>query len=93
MHLLGRIGLKHAVRRSVGAGELPLRGSSRRGPTDEPGWPALARIAEPGERVLVIYGSGHKRLLDDFVDNAPNLSWVDPLPWLEAPPARFVGQQ
>ncbi len=45
----------------------------------------VARIAEPGERVLVIYGSGHKRLLDDFVDNTPNLTWVDPLPWLEAP--------
>jgi len=43
----------------------------------------VARVAEPGERVLVIYGSGHKRLLDDFVDNAPNLVWVDPLPWLE----------
>ncbi|WP_203292685.1 DUF5694 domain-containing protein [Maricaulis parjimensis] len=43
----------------------------------------VARIAEPGERVLVIYGSGHKRLLDDFVDSAPNLQWVDPRPYLE----------
>ena len=45
----------------------------------------VARIAEPGERVLVIYGSGHKRLLDEFVDGAPNLVRVDPLPWLDAP--------
>lgn len=42
----------------------------------------IARIAEPGERVLVIYGSGHKALLDQFVDEAPNLVWVDPLDYL-----------
>ena len=51
LHLLGRIGLKHAVRGPVGANELPLRGSTRRGPTDEPGWPALARIPEPAALV------------------------------------------
>ena len=28
----------------------------------------IARISEPGDRVLVIYGSGHKFLLDQFVD-------------------------
>jgi uncharacterized protein DUF5694 len=43
---------------------------------------APTRIAEPGERVLVIYGSGHKALLDQFVDEAPNLVWVDPLDFL-----------
>jgi hypothetical protein len=42
----------------------------------------IARLAEPGDRVLVIYGSGHKYLLDQFVDEAPNLSWVDPLDYL-----------
>jgi Family of unknown function (DUF5694) len=42
----------------------------------------VARIAEPGERVLVLYGAGHKALLDQFVDEAPNLVWVDPLDYL-----------
>ena len=42
----------------------------------------ISRHAEPGERLLVIYGSGHKYLLDQFVDRAPNMVWVDPLPYL-----------
>jgi len=42
----------------------------------------VARLAEPGERVLVIYGSGHKHLLDYYVSNAPNLELVDSLDWL-----------
>lgn len=43
----------------------------------------VARLAEPGERVLVIYGSGHKALLDEFVDGAPNIVWVDALDYLD----------
>lgn len=43
----------------------------------------IARRSEPGDRVLVIYGSGHKHLLDYFVRNAPNLELVDPTPFLE----------
>tara|TARA_R110000868_G_scaffold222065_2_gene473971 strand:+ start:1098 stop:1916 length:819 start_codon:yes stop_codon:yes gene_type:complete len=43
----------------------------------------IARISEPGDRVLVIYGSGHKFLLDQFVDSAPNLVWIDPLTYLQ----------
>lgn len=43
----------------------------------------IARIAEPGDRILVIYGSGHKALLDQFIDDAPNLIWVDSLPYLD----------
>lgn len=43
----------------------------------------IARLSEPGERVLVIYGSGHKYLLDQFVDSAPNLDWVNPLSYLQ----------
>ncbi|WP_291844385.1 DUF5694 domain-containing protein [Maricaulis sp.] len=46
----------------------------------------IARLAEPGERVLVIYGSGHKALLDEFVDGAPNLVWVDALDYLDGYP-------
>lgn len=43
----------------------------------------IARISAPGDRVLVIYGSGHKALLDEFIEGAPNLVWVDALPYLE----------
>ncbi|WP_323761463.1 DUF5694 domain-containing protein [Maricaulis sp.] len=42
----------------------------------------IARLAESGERVLVIYGSGHKALLDEFVGGAPNIEWVDALDYL-----------
>lgn len=44
----------------------------------------IARVSEPGDRVLVIYGSGHKFLLDQFVDDAPNMTWVDALDYLTA---------
>lgn len=43
----------------------------------------IARVAEPGDRLLVIYGAGHKYLIDQFVDSAANLVWVDPLIYLE----------
>tara|TARA_R110000868_G_scaffold35549_1_gene127371 strand:- start:31831 stop:32622 length:792 start_codon:yes stop_codon:yes gene_type:complete len=43
----------------------------------------IARLSEPGDRVLVIYGGGHKYLLDQFVDGAPNLDLVDPLSYLQ----------
>lgn len=42
----------------------------------------IARVAEPGDRILVIYGSGHKFLLDQFVADAPNLVWIDALDYL-----------
>lgn len=42
----------------------------------------IARIAEPGERVLVIYGAGHKALLDAYLQGAPNITWVEPLDYL-----------
>ncbi len=43
----------------------------------------IARIAGPGDRLLVVYGGGHKYLLDQFVDSAPNLERVDPLAYLQ----------
>ncbi|WP_417484003.1 DUF5694 domain-containing protein [Maricaulis salignorans] len=43
----------------------------------------IARLAGPGDRVLVVYGGGHKYLLDQFVDSAPNLVLVDPLAYLD----------
>ncbi|WP_417495992.1 DUF5694 domain-containing protein [Maricaulis sp.] len=43
----------------------------------------IARLAGPGERVLVVYGAGHKYLLDQFIDSAPNLELIDPLAYLD----------
>ena len=42
----------------------------------------IARLSAPGERVLVIYGGGHKYLFDQFVEASPNLDRVDPLTYL-----------
>jgi hypothetical protein len=46
----------------------------------------IARVAQPGERVLVIMGSGHGPLLRQFVDESPELDLVLAEPYL----ARFV---
>lgn len=46
----------------------------------------IARVAQPGERVLVIMGSGHGTLLRQFVDESPELDLVSAQPFL----ARFV---
>lgn len=46
----------------------------------------IARVAQPGERVLVIMGSGHGTLLRQFVDESPDLELVSAGPYL----ARFV---
>jgi hypothetical protein len=46
----------------------------------------IARVAQPGERVLVIMGSGHGTLLRQFVDESPALDLVSAEPYL----ARFV---
>lgn len=43
----------------------------------------ISWIAEPGERVLVIYGSGHKFLFDQFIQDAVEMEWVDSLDYLE----------
>jgi hypothetical protein len=48
----------------------------------------IARVAQPGERVLVIMGSGHGTLLRQFVDESPDLDLVSAEPLL----ARFVTQ-
>jgi hypothetical protein len=42
----------------------------------------ISYIAEPGDRVLVIYGSGHKALLDRFIEDAPNLQRVEAADYL-----------
>lgn len=43
----------------------------------------ISWVAEPGERVLVIYGSGHKFLFDQFIQDAVEMEWVNPLDYLE----------
>jgi hypothetical protein len=40
------------------------------------------RVARPGDRVLLLIGSGHRHLLDDLIRSAPYLCWVDPLEFL-----------
>ncbi|WP_421858370.1 DUF5694 domain-containing protein [Oceanicaulis sp.] len=42
-----------------------------------------ARHAEPGDRLLLIYGAGHKHLLEQFFEDAPGFRIVDPLDTLE----------
>lgn len=42
----------------------------------------ISWVAEPGERVLVIYGAGHKFLLDQFIQDSVEMDWVDALPYL-----------
>ena len=44
----------------------------------------IAQLSEPGDRVLVIYGSGHKFLLDQFFQDAVELDWIDSLDFLPA---------
>ncbi|HYR07074.1 MAG TPA: DUF5694 domain-containing protein [Longimicrobium sp.] len=48
----------------------------------------IARVAQPGERVLVIMGSGHGTLLRQFVDESPDLDLVSVEPLL----ARFTAR-
>jgi hypothetical protein len=42
----------------------------------------IAYVAEPGDRILVIYGSGHKFLLDQYFTQAREFELVDPLTFL-----------
>lgn len=48
-------------------------------------------IDSPRDRVLVIYGAGHAKLLSDFVYDASDLIHVDPLEFLpDVPPFRLI---
>lgn len=48
-------------------------------------WANLNRIAEPGDRIVVVYGQGHIPILRDFVIESPDFCAEDPLPFLRAP--------
>ncbi len=43
----------------------------------------LMQVTKPGDRVVVVYGAGHKPWLDHFVDHTPGYVLVDPVPYLE----------
>lgn len=49
----------------------------------------LMKVAEPGERVLIVYGSGHSYWLRHFVSETPGFELVEPNDYLSA----LVGQQ
>lgn len=38
----------------------------------------ISHIAEPGDRILVMFGSGHKFLLDQFIDDSEEFTLADP---------------
>jgi hypothetical protein len=44
----------------------------------------LIKAAEPGDRILVVYGSGHNYWLRHFAGSTPGFRSVDPLPYLKA---------
>ncbi len=41
------------------------------------------QIAKPGDRVLIVYGGGHKYWLTHFAKNTPGYVNVDPVPYLQ----------
>ena len=43
----------------------------------------LLDVAEPGDRVVVVYGAGHKFWLDHLASHTPGVELVDPLPYLK----------
>lgn len=42
----------------------------------------IAQLAEQGDGVLVIFGAGHKFLLEQYVRQTPDLELVEPLNYL-----------
>ncbi|MBI1392908.1 MAG: hypothetical protein GC152_09230 [Alphaproteobacteria bacterium] len=44
----------------------------------------IMQVTKPGDRIVVLYGSGHKYWLDHFARETPGYELVDPLPYLKA---------
>lgn len=42
----------------------------------------LAQVARPGDRVVVVYGAGHKHWLDHFAHETPGFVSIDPVSYL-----------
>ncbi|GAB5489382.1 MAG: hypothetical protein Pars2KO_29520 [Parasphingorhabdus sp.] len=47
-------------------------------------------IAEPGEKIFVLVGAGHKYWLEHFLDSAPGFQSADPRPYLEKAAAQVT---
>jgi hypothetical protein len=45
----------------------------------------LMTVAEPGDRVLVVYGAGHNHWLRHFASETPGYRSIDPRPYLTVP--------
>ena len=45
-------------------------------------WSKLMNVLEPGDRVVVVYGSGHKYWLEHLVRATPGYVAIDPKPYL-----------
>ncbi len=43
----------------------------------------LVQVTKPGDRVVVVYGAGHKFWLDHFAKHTPGYELIDPVPYLE----------
>lgn len=43
----------------------------------------LQQVTQPGDRVLVVYGSGHKAWLDELVSKTSGYELIDPVPYLD----------
>ncbi len=44
----------------------------------------LEDVTQPGDRVIIVYGAGHKFWLEHFVKNTPGFNLVSPVPYLLA---------
>lgn len=44
----------------------------------------LIQVSEPGDRIVVVYGAGHKYWLDHFAENTNGFSKVEVRPYLQA---------
>jgi len=45
----------------------------------------LLDVSKPGDRVVVVFGAGHKFWLEQIVDATPGLALIDPVAYLGAP--------
>jgi hypothetical protein len=42
----------------------------------------LTQVAKPGDRVIIVFGSGHGYWLRHFIENTPGFQLVEPVPYL-----------
>jgi hypothetical protein len=44
----------------------------------------IVDVAKPGDRIVVVYGAGHKHWLDHLASNTPGIERIDPVDYLKA---------